>query len=230
MRSLDTNRQSGIQGTTEDINKRVARYNNNKPAPIITKGAWEIVKDNLNDKFTIILIIAAFVSLALGIYTEGFKYGWIDGLSITIAVVIITTVNTVNEKSKQDAFKDLMEAGEKTVSKVIRDGKTIDIDSYELVVGDIVMVEDGKKMPADMILIQCEEVHIDEQDMHGESKPVEKMLATKNNLKDSPNPFLLQNTIAVQGTGLAVVVAVGNMTQAAKNDKEMDFEDDPTPL
>ena len=70
--------------------------------------------DNLNDKFTIILIIAAFVSLALGIYTEGFKYGWIDGLSITIAVVIITTVNSANEKSKQDAFKDLMEAGEKT--------------------------------------------------------------------------------------------------------------------
>lgn len=129
------------------------RYQSNKPTPIITKGVWEIVKDNLNDKFTIILIIAACVSLALGIYTEGLKYGWIDGLSITIAVVIITTVNTVNEKSKQDAFKELMEAGEKTKSKVIRAGVTDTIDSYELVVGDIVVVEDGKKMPADMVLI-----------------------------------------------------------------------------
>jgi magnesium-transporting ATPase (P-type) len=115
----------------------------------------------LEDPFNVILIIAAVVSLILGVYQQGWKYGWIDGLSICIALTIITTVNTANEKSKQDSFRKLMEAGEKTISKVIRNEATIEIDSTELVVGDIVVVENGKKIPADIVLIQCEEVKCD---------------------------------------------------------------------
>jgi magnesium-transporting ATPase (P-type) len=82
-------------------------------------------------------------------------------------------------------------------------------------------------MPADMVLIQSEEIQVDESDMTGESEPIEKALAFSENLTDehAPNPFLLQNTIAVNGSGLAVVVAVGDNTQAGKGEKKMDFED-----
>lgn len=127
-----------------------------------------------------------------------------------------------------------MEAGEKTISKVIRNEATIEIDSTELVVGDIVVVENGKKIPADIVLIQCEEVKCDQADMTGESEPIEKSIASLQNLQDNPNPFLLQNSIVVNGSGLGVVVAVGEWTQLGKIEKVkkkmLEFENDPTPL
>ena len=61
------------------------------------KTMWEIIKDQLNDTFVQILIGAAAVSLVTGILAEGIKYGWIDAVSISIAVCIITVVNTINE-------------------------------------------------------------------------------------------------------------------------------------
>jgi len=67
--------------------------------------------------------------------------------------------------------------------------------------------------------------------MTGESEVVDKNLAAKYDmLKNDPNPFLLQGTHVENGSGLAVVVAVGQLTQANKADHEMDFEKDPTPL
>ena len=73
----------------------------------------------------ILLLIAAAVSLAIGIWKDGFKYGWIDGLSIFVAVAIITIVNTINESAKQDQFRKLMEAGELIICYVIKDGKHV---------------------------------------------------------------------------------------------------------
>ena len=153
MRSLDTDEKRGISGATANIEKRTKRYGSNTPAPILIDSIFEIVYANLADPFVVVLIIAAFVSLFIGIYNEGFKYGWIDGVSISVAIVIITTVNTANEYSKQLAFRKLMESAEISQSSVIRDGKTEEIDSYQLCVGDIVKVENGKKIPADMLLV-----------------------------------------------------------------------------
>lgn len=79
---------------------RAEKYSNNIPNPIITTSVWQIIKDNLADHFVILLLIAAFISLAIGIWKDGLTYGWIDGLSIFIAVAIITIVNTLNESSK----------------------------------------------------------------------------------------------------------------------------------
>lgn len=130
MRSLDTDEQTGITGTSANIKQRIDKYGSNAPAPIIIDTVWKIVYDNLADTFVMILIGAAVVSLFIGIYNEGFKYGWIDGVSISVAIVIITTVNTANEYSKQLAFRKLMENAEISESSVIRDGKTEEIDSY----------------------------------------------------------------------------------------------------
>lgn len=86
------------------------------------------------------LIVAAFVSLAIGIWKDGLAYGWIDGISICVAICIITTVNTVNEVKKENQFAKLMADCEKSNSIVIRDGEPHEIPSEEIVVGDILKV------------------------------------------------------------------------------------------
>jgi len=170
------------------------------------------------------------VSLAIGIWKDGFTYGWIDGLSIMIAVAIITIVNTVNERAKLMQFRKLMEAGETVICYVIKDGKQCKVDSEQLVVGDIIIVEAGKKLPADVILISAEDVDCDESDLTGESLPVRKDICTEGNLFDNPCPFLFKNTICVNGSGKAVVVAVGQNTNIGQIENLMVFEDEPTPL
>lgn len=91
----DVNR--GIAGTDADLAERRRIYGDNRPIPRKIKGFCDIVCDQLKDPFVILLCIAAFVSLIVGVLEMGWKEGWLDGVSILVAVTIITVVNTVNE-------------------------------------------------------------------------------------------------------------------------------------
>lgn len=86
------------------MEKRTKRYGDNKPLPRKTKTCCGIVHEQFQDLFVIILCVAALVSLVAGVSEQGWKKGWLDGVSILVAVTIITSVNTVNEMSKEGQF------------------------------------------------------------------------------------------------------------------------------
>lgn len=90
-----------------------------------------------------ILCVASVVSLILGIATEGIETGWLEGTSILVAVVIIVSVTSGNNYIKEQQFKKLNEVAERKYVNVLRDGDTINISVYELLVGDIQLVETG---------------------------------------------------------------------------------------
>lgn len=90
-----------------------------------------------------ILCIAAVVSLVLGIATDGFAEGWIEGFSILLAVLIITVVASGNNYMKEKQFRKLNEVASRKNINVVRNGKILNMSVFELLVGDIVFIETG---------------------------------------------------------------------------------------
>lgn len=106
------------------------------------------------DDFTLkILIVAAFCSLVIGISTEGLATGWYEGTAILLAIIVIVIITVANDYMQDQQFINLFKKSQKKVIKVLRNGFYQEIDSQELMVGDIVEVETGLIFPADMVLI-----------------------------------------------------------------------------
>ena len=90
-----------------------------------------------------ILCVAAIISLTLGIAMEGLAEGWIEGFSILLAVIIITVVASGNNYVKEQQFQKLNEVASRKNINVIRNGKTINMSVYDVLVGDIAIIETG---------------------------------------------------------------------------------------
>jgi len=87
-----------------------------------------------------ILCIAAVISLSLGIAMEGLAEGWIEGFSILLAVIIITVVASGNNYMKEQQFRKLNEVASRKNINVLRNGKTINMSVYDILVGDVVLI------------------------------------------------------------------------------------------
>ncbi len=108
-----------------------------------------------------ILCIAAVVSLVLGIATDGFAEGWIEGFSILLAVIIITVVASGNNYMKEKQFRKLNEVASRKNINVVRNGKILNMSVFELLVGDIVFIETGEILSVDGVVIEANRLSID---------------------------------------------------------------------
>jgi Ca2+-transporting ATPase len=123
----------------------------------------------------IILTVAAIVSIILGVAVpsevNSNDSGWIDGVAILVAVIIVAVVTvsvtkiwiqsftypllqTFNEWSKDKQFRNLNKKKEETFAKVIRDGERVVVDTRELYVGDIIRLEPGDQIACDGVLVE----------------------------------------------------------------------------
>lgn len=187
----------------------------------------------LADPMIIILIIAAGISGITAAYAgESFT-----DVFIILAVVLINAVlGVVQENKAEKAIEALQEIAAST-SKVIRDGKQSVIKSEELTVGDIIVLEAGDAVPADVRIIECASMKIEEAALTGESVPVTKKTDTLSvpegkdiSLGDRKNMAYMGSTV-VYGRGQAVVTAIGMDTEMGKiADALSKAEDGQTPL
>jgi magnesium-transporting ATPase (P-type) len=99
-----------------------------------------MVLENFKDKTIRILCFAAVVSLVLGVASHGWSEGWLEGVSILLAVTIITVVASGNNYMKEKQFRKLNEMACRKNVNVTRNGKTINMSVYELFVGDLVQI------------------------------------------------------------------------------------------
>lgn len=106
---------------------------------------------------------------------------------------------------------------------VIRSGITQTVSSEDLVVGDLIVIEPGKTVPADCILLQTIDISVNESALTGESEQIQKDVVTSDNYHCNPQPFLLKSTTVETGEGRALVCAVGDNTQAGKIDNTLDI-------
>ncbi|XP_027771548.1 calcium-transporting ATPase 9, plasma membrane-type isoform X1 [Solanum pennellii] len=201
---LKTDVDSGIADDDVELSKRKNVFGANtypmKKGRSYLRFLWEAWQDLT----LIILIVAAVLSLALGIHTKGLKEGWYDGGSITFAVLLVIFVTATSDYRQSLRFQNLNEEKRNIQVEVIRDGRRDKISIYEIVVGDVVPLRIGDQVPADGVLISGHSLAIDESSMTGESKIVNK---------NQKAPFLMAGCKVADGAGTMLVTGVGINTE-----------------
>ncbi|KAF7089111.1 hypothetical protein CFC21_092149 [Triticum aestivum] len=201
---LKTNPEKGIHGDEADLSCRANAFGANRYPRKKGKSFWVFLWEACKDLTLVILIVAAAISLVLGIATEGIKEGWYDGASIAFAVFLVILVTAVSDYKQSLQFQHLNEEKQNIQVEVIRGGRRIQVSIFDIVVGDVVALKIGDQVPADGILISGHSLAIDESSMTGESKIV---------LKDQNSPFLMGGCKVADGYGTMLVTAVGLNTE-----------------
>ncbi|MGT2686006.1 cation-translocating P-type ATPase [Streptococcus porcinus] len=166
--------------------------------------------DQFKDLMIIILIVAAMLS----VITEGSK-GLTDAI-IILAVVVLNAAFGVYQEGQAEAAIEALKSMSSPLARIRRDGHVIEVDSKELVPGDIVLLEAGDVVPADMRLLEANSLKIEEAALTGESVPVEKditaQVAEDAGIGDRVN-MGYQNSNVTYGRGLGVVTNTGMYTE-----------------
>jgi Ca2+-transporting ATPase len=168
--------------------------------------------------FLILLLIAAALISGPGFMLLGEHPEWADVIAILVIVVLNATIGVFQEYRAERAMEALREmAG--TVASVRRDGRVFEIPARELTVGDIVLLDAGRVVPADLRLIDAASLKIAEAALTGESLPVEKQVRP---IEETAAPLgdrwsmAYKGTQVVYGRGVGVVTAVGLNTELGK--------------
>ncbi|KAI9326666.1 E1-E2 ATPase-domain-containing protein [Zopfochytrium polystomum] len=213
---------------TDSFLVRKSVFGENKLPQPHTKSVWEFAFEALKDKTLIVLCVAAFVDLAIGIYKSGFAEqrepaAYVDGIAILFAVVVIVLISALNDYRKQSQFRQLSDYS-RSLSKfhVIRDGKTREMPTASILVGDICQISAGDILPSDGIVIQSFNLSCDESALTGESMAVSKSPTT--------DPFVLSGTKVVDGIGKIVIVATGPNSVNGRLLASLEVEVEETPL
>lgn len=171
-----------------------------------------------------ILIVAIVLALIVGEY--------IDAIFIFAVIMINGILGTVQEYAAEKSAEKLQEMIKVTVC-VIRDGEKVEVDSKDLVPGDIVVLNSGGKVPADIRLFEEDSLVVDESILTGESEGREKnsrVAETELAVSDRDN-MLHAGTVVLSGRGMGVVVETGASTEIGKiADKVMTVDDAASPL
>lgn len=174
-----------------------------------------------------ILCAAAILSLALGIMMHGIKEGWLEGVSIILAVVIISAVTAGNDYMKEKQFRKLNDIATRKNVNVLRKGEHINMNVYDLLVGDIVQVETGEIISVDGLVFNSSRMSLDESSVTGESDLVKK---EDFEVGKKCNPWLISGSRVMEGTGYMIVLAVGINSQEGMNKAKLQKDSDDTPL
>ena len=236
IKDLKTDPENGLSS----LSGREEAFGSNKvfvePVPHFCSYVWEALKDLM----VRILIIAAIVSIVLGCtFSDDPSKDWIDGVSIVIAVLVVVLVGSITDYQKETKFHELNEVqAEGTKYKLIRNGQPEDHISDDLLVGDLIMVNYGDIMAADVLLIEGNGIKMDESALTGESDAMkkEKYERCKELLdageKKLPSPLILSGTNCIEGSGKGIVIAVGEHSQKGIIRRTVDNaqENSQTPL
>ena len=185
------------------------------------------------DPMTLVLLVAAGISIGVSVYAgEPFTDTF-----IILFVVVVNAILGVYQENKAEKAIDALKKLSQATAKVIRDGAIKSVNTEELVVGDIIVLESGDAVPADARILESNSLKVEESALTGESVPVEKIsepLATANGetlpLNDHKNMVYTGSTVSY-GRGQAVVVATGMDTQMGNIAKFIaKTSDEKTPL
>jgi len=182
-----------------------------------------------------LLIGAAFVSLGVGIYEDmskgGIDKGWIEGAAILFAVTLVAVVTATNNYSKESQFRKLNAQKDDIDVALLRDGKRIEINVKELVVGDVVVLDAGLRVPADGLFIEGSDVACDESGVTGESDEAKKTpVGSKPVGSKLSDPFLISGSNVSSGSCRMLVTAVGENSRWGKTKARLAAETVDTPL
>jgi len=215
---LDT----GVSGLTRvEAEKRLLENGRNELARKKGKSLARRLAEQLINPMVLILLAAAGISIAIS-FMEGGSIHELTEAGVILAVVVINSILGVFQESKAEKAIEALQEMSAAVVKVRRGGVAAVIPAGELVTGDVVLLEAGGAVPADVRLIRCASLRVEEAALTGESVPVEKHAdplsedgGGKITLGDRKN-MAYMGTEIVYGRGEGVVVATGMETEMGK--------------
>ncbi|OIO27157.1 calcium-translocating P-type ATPase, SERCA-type [Candidatus Micrarchaeota archaeon CG1_02_60_51] len=203
--------ESGANGLTEEeASRRLEKHGKNALKEAPRESPLTMFLGQFKDFMILLLLAAAAVSAALG--------ETIDAAAI-VAIVILNAIIGFTQEYRADKAIRALKALAAPKARVIRDGSEKHIDASEIVPGDVILIEEGDRAPADCRLLETVEFSIDEALLTGESKPSRKDADAALNA-DAPiaerRNMAYAGTVAVRGRAKAVVVATGMQTEMGK--------------
>jgi cation-transporting P-type ATPase F len=220
---LETDATQGL--TIAEANFRHEKCGPNALTQKETKGPIIVFLEQFNQPLVYILLAAGAIT--------GLLQDWVE-MWVIFAVVLINALIGFIQEVKAVRAMEALAKGLQSDAMVVREGKKQQISAEDLVPGDIVLLQSGNKVPADLRLIQCRDLQIDESALTGESLPVEKepvhQIQAETVLADRIN-MAYSTTLVTYGTGTGVVVAIGDQTEIGQiNELISSAEELTTPL
>ena len=224
---LKTDPKLGLCGTElseENLTKRKEAFGVNEfeyPPP---KSFLQLCRDALDDLTVQILCVAAIISLGIGAGLKKHReeYGYLEGIAIVLVVFVVVFLQAYIDYVKEQKFRQLNSIKDNYAVKVVRNGEVHAVTAGEVLVGDVVELSAGDKIPADGVFLEGSKLRADEAAMTGEPIGI-----AKSHDKD---PFLLSGTTISEGSGRMAVVAVGSNSQWGVILKTLIVEPSSTPL
>ncbi len=206
---------SNIDGLdSEEAKKRLSDYGQNiilnkKKTPLILRFLKQF-----NDTMIIILLVVAVLLYFYGCF---YSHEYTDTIVILFVVFINAIVGFIQEEKAALILKDLKKY-ETSTSKVKRDDKILIINTKELVPGDIIYLESGETVPADIRILRCENLKVDESALTGESIPVQKSadVLKENLIIQEQKNMLFLGTNITNGKCTGIVVSTGKNSELGK--------------
>ncbi|KAG1672246.1 hypothetical protein FOA52_002948 [Chlamydomonas sp. UWO 241] len=226
--SLCTSLDSGLDDVdSSGLQARAAAFGSNRLPPPRLVTMLELIVEAFQDPTVVLLTLAGLLSLVLQLVTSRDDGGadWIEGAAILAAVVIVVGVSSVTNYQKESKFRELnsikddikwvQRAGCR--ARVIRGGTEVALSVFDLLVGDVVLVESGDIVPTDGLLFEGGPLRVDESHMTGEADDVSK--SAKGDC------LLLSGSKVQEGFGRMLVIAVGPNSQQGKINRLVVGED-----
>ena len=178
---------------------------------------FKLLFESLGDPIIKILLIALGIKVVF-LFKQTDYY---ETIGIVVAILLASLISSISEYGSEKAFERLQEESSKIKCKVKRNGSVSEITIDEIVVGDIVILESGDKIPADGILLNGE-LKVDESSLTGESKEVKKFSEKKDKL--------FRGTVVTSKSGIMLVTSVGDKTFYGKVASELQEKQPESPL
>ena len=212
--------------TDEEASARLEKYGENKLKAKPKKSFISLLMGQLKDVLIYVLLAATVVTFAIGEY--------VDAVIILLVIVLNAVIGVIQEYKAEKAIEALQQMTTPK-SLVRRNGDLVEINSEHIVAGDIVIIDAGRYIPADLRLIESANLQIEESALTGESVPSNKDASQiftnpKTPIGDKSN-MAFMSTLSTYGRGEGVVVATAMDTEIGKIAKILDQDsDEMTPL
>ena len=190
----------------DEVQRRRAQFGRNELPRSRSGGIARKLGRQFNNPLVYVLLAAAVVTVFLGEFLDS---------GVILAVVLVNTLIGFVQEVRAEAALDALHTLVRTHASVIRGGERKQVPSEDLVPGDLVLLEAGDKVPADLRLVRLSALRVDESALTGESEPVAKdevVLPRVTPVADRRN-MLYSGTLVTGGTGTGIVVAIGGETE-----------------
>lgn len=227
LEELNVDTTIGLTGS--GVSEALKKYGKNTLEAKKAINPLKLLLSQFKDSLTLILIISASISLGLSYLENSSKVEPLLIYGIVVAIAIVGFFNEYKAEKTVEALKKLVAMS----SKVRRDGEVVEVAVEDIVPGDIVIVEEGQKIPADIRITISRDLKLNESSLTGESLAVSKNeveIKEQVGLGDQTN-MLFAGTFVASGNGEGVVIATGSTTELGKiADMVSSIEVEETPM